>query len=76
MIVLRVKIKTWFAVVRVDGISYEIIGGDVHWTSANQTSVIVTPTRSSYLLNAGPIIVNMTFLSPVEASASSICHCQ
>lgn len=56
---------------RVDGIAYEIIGGDNSWQSANQTSVIVTPTRSSYLLNAGPVIVNMTFLSPVEVFASS-----
>lgn len=51
--------------------TYEIIGGDVAWQSANQTSVIVTPSRSSYLLNAGPVVVNMTFLSPVEASVSS-----
>lgn len=33
---------------------------------ANQTSVIITPTRTSYLLNAGPVIINMTYLSPVE----------
>lgn len=37
---------------------------------ANQTIVAITPTRTSYLLEAGPVIVNMTFLSPIEVRPS------
>lgn len=63
------KVKGWYASVRVDGVAYQIMGAQGTFPSmpsANQTVVIVTPTRSTYLLNAGPVIVNMTFLSPIE----------
>lgn len=53
---------------RVDGKAYYLMGDDTaaNATYANQSAVIVTPTRSSYLYLAGPVNVNLTFLSPVE----------
>lgn len=69
------QIKGWYAQVRVDGTPYQILGGGITpaITAANQTAVVITPTRTSFLLNAGPIIVNMTFLSPIEVCISVIC---
>lgn len=57
----------------MDGISYQLLGGALSPAiiAAEQISVEITPTRTSYSLNAGPIIVNMTFLSPVEVI---MCH--
>lgn len=58
----------WYASMRVDGKPYYLMGLDTapNSTLANQTSVVVTPTRSSYLYTAGPVIANLTFLSPIE----------
>ena len=33
---------------------------------ADQIAVTMTPTRTSFLFQAGPVIVNATYLSPVE----------
>ena len=33
---------------------------------ADQIAVIMTPTRTSFLFQAGPVTVNATYLSPVE----------
>ncbi|KAH8111919.1 DUF1793-domain-containing protein [Phellopilus nigrolimitatus] len=58
----------WYASVRVDGTAYMLLGaqGTPLLSSANQTAVQLTPTRTSYILNAGPVTVNATFLSPIE----------
>ncbi|KAH8111930.1 DUF1793-domain-containing protein [Phellopilus nigrolimitatus] len=60
----------WYASVRVDGTAYMLLGaqGTPLLSSANQTTVQLTPTRTSYILNAGPVTVNATFLSPIEAT--------
>ncbi|PAV15276.1 hypothetical protein PNOK_0903700 [Pyrrhoderma noxium] len=58
----------WNAGIRVDGKAYNILGASAvaNYTAANQTSVLFTPTRTSFLLTAGTVDVNMTFLSPIE----------
>ena len=33
---------------------------------ADQIAVTMTPTRTSFLFQAGPVTVNATYLSPVE----------
>ena len=56
--------------IRVDGQSYQLLGASTvaNYTAANQKSVLFTPTRTSFLLTAGTVDVNMTFLSPIEVS--------
>ena len=60
----------WNAGIRVDGQAYNLLGipGVTNHTNANQKNVLFTPTRTSFLLTAGTVDVNMTFLSPIEVS--------
>lgn len=39
---------------------------------ATQVAVIMTPTRTSILFEAGPVLVNATYLSPVVVRFSSM----
>ncbi|TFY66481.1 hypothetical protein EVG20_g4614 [Dentipellis fragilis] len=51
--------------VKIDGISYTWRGS---WVS-NATSlsqIIITPTRTIYTITAGPMTLNVTYLSPIE----------
>ena len=38
----------------------------VNVTKATQKSVEFTPTRTSFIMTAGPMDVNLTFISPIE----------
>lgn len=51
----------------MDGKPYRLMGGTngSPMDPANQVSVIMTPTRTSFLFEAGPVTVNATYLSPV-----------
>ncbi|KLO17752.1 DUF1793-domain-containing protein [Schizopora paradoxa] len=62
------NITGWYAAVTVDGVAYRVLGDAPiqNTTTANQTAVIFTPTQTSVLLQAGPVSINATFLSPVE----------
>ncbi|KAJ7600907.1 hypothetical protein C8J56DRAFT_1019909 [Mycena floridula] len=57
----------WTGWIRVDGISYPWFGNG----AAEATTLIssqVTPTRTIFTVQAGPILLNVTFLSPIEPS--------
>ena len=58
--------------VRVDGVSYAIIGDPGRNVAgvrlAQQTQLELTSTQSRYAFAAGPVDVNVNFLSPVEAN--------
>ena len=58
----------WYSVISVDGKPYRLMGGTAGLVvdAADQVAVIMTPTRTSYLFQAGPVTVNATYLSPVE----------
>ena len=59
----------WVGKIRVDGISYAWLGADDVQSGPNisvVTNVQITPTRSIFMMKAGPMNVNVTFLSPVE----------
>ena len=60
----------WNAGIRVDGRPYKLLGasGIANYTTASQKSGLFTPTRTSFLLTAGSVDVNMTLLSPIEVS--------
>ncbi|TDL21956.1 DUF1793-domain-containing protein [Rickenella mellea] len=59
-------IMGWYVAIRVDGVTYPILGGFGETHQANQTAAIITPTQTTFALQAGPMSVNATFLSPIE----------
>ena len=49
----------WSAKIRVDGATYTLMGDDgIANSSTNVTDIQITPTRSVYLMQAGPMDVN------------------
>ena len=52
--------------ITVDGQAYRITGEGLQIEPAVQLAATMTPTRTSFLFQAGPVTVNATFLSPVE----------
>ncbi|KAJ2958686.1 hypothetical protein NQZ79_g5697 [Umbelopsis isabellina] len=65
-------VKGWEGLIRVDGTTYEWMGAastgsGVNITNvAKQNAITTTPTQTVFSLTAGPVNVNVTFLSPVE----------
>ncbi|KAL5494568.1 hypothetical protein ACEPAI_29 [Sanghuangporus weigelae] len=60
----------WDAAILVDGNPYQLLGvppTNTPLVNAIQQSFVFTPTRSSYVLQAGLVNVIMTFMSPIEA---------
>ncbi|EIW62884.1 DUF1793-domain-containing protein [Trametes versicolor FP-101664 SS1] len=63
------NILGWSGKIRVDGSTYNWMGGDVGPpNSGNVTNVQITPTRSIFTMQAGPMNVTVTYLSPIEPS--------
>lgn len=67
-----VQVLEWYAAVRVDGSTYKVYGNSntPSISAASEKALKITPTRSSFLLEAGSVDVNMTFLSPIEVRLS------
>jgi hypothetical protein len=65
------QILGWSVLVRIDGLTYSLLG-DVSGASAslngtaNVTDTIITPTQTVVVTQAGPMQVNLTFLNPIE----------
>lgn len=57
----------WYSMIVVDEKPYMLMGMDTtgQTTVANQTAVVISPTRTSFVFEAGPVLVNATYLSPV-----------
>ncbi|KAI0705088.1 hypothetical protein C8T65DRAFT_577862 [Cerioporus squamosus] len=63
------SIMGWAGKIRVDGTTYGWMGQDgIGNGSATVTDVQITPTRSIFLMQAGPMNLTVTFLSPIEPS--------
>lgn len=60
----------WFSIITADGVAYQLMGSDniPPIDSAKQTAITITPTRTSILFEAGPVTVNVTYLSPIEVN--------
>ncbi|EJC98576.1 uncharacterized protein FOMMEDRAFT_170841 [Fomitiporia mediterranea MF3/22] len=57
----------WYASAVVDNKEYRLLGGYFNGENTpNQTAVEFTATRTSFLLSAGGVQFNMSFLSPIE----------
>lgn len=57
---------SWIVTIRVDGSGFLLQGYHVNYTSADTVGVYITPTRTIFTLDAGPVRVNLTYLSPIE----------
>ena len=60
----------WDGRIRVDGTSYRWMGSDGASDAANLTSFQITPTRSIFVMEAGPMNFTVTYLSPIEVRLS------
>ena len=60
----------WEGRIRVNGTTYQWLGDDSGPLGtdgiANVTNIQITPTRSIFVMQTGPMNVTITFLSPVE----------
>ena len=59
----------WAGLIRVDGTTYNWLGNAAtipNVQPTQQLSQILTPTQTIFLVQAGPVQLNLTFLSPIE----------
>ncbi|KZS93132.1 DUF1793-domain-containing protein [Sistotremastrum niveocremeum HHB9708] len=56
----------WTGYVRVDGTAYRWLGAYAEGQQANQTKSSFTATQSLFVLEAGPVELTATFISPIE----------
>ena len=67
----------WSAAIRVDGKPYNLLGDapELVISDSIQQSFYFSPTRSSYLLQAGAVNVNVTFMTSIEVRNTSLPVC-
>ncbi|KAF9805183.1 hypothetical protein IEO21_09159 [Rhodonia placenta] len=56
----------WTGYIRVDNFTYQWLGDNATVHSASLDSFHITPTRTIFNLKAGPMNLNITFLTPIE----------
>ncbi|KAJ7585369.1 hypothetical protein C8J56DRAFT_828575 [Mycena floridula] len=56
----------WSGLVRVDGVAFVWLGNPPDFNATVLERSEVTPTRSIFTVTAGPVRLNITFLSPIE----------
>ena len=68
------QILGWAVLVRVDSLTYSFLGDEtlVVNGTVNLTSVVVTPTQTMVVAQAGSMQVNLTFLNPIEVRSHSL----
>ncbi|KAI0280295.1 hypothetical protein BGY98DRAFT_1076449 [Russula aff. rugulosa BPL654] len=54
------------ALLRIDGVTHSILGQLALAHRSNVTGSYITPTRTIFTLDVGPVEVSVTFLSPIE----------
>ncbi|KAJ7052887.1 hypothetical protein C8F01DRAFT_1169192 [Mycena amicta] len=61
-------IMGWAGYIKVDGVAYHWLGFPPEGNASTWISTHLTPTRTVLTVEAGPMLLNVTFLSPVEPS--------
>lgn len=61
----------WTGLARIDGITYSWLGDAQDVLTSNVTNVNITATRTTFTLEAGPLELVVTFLSPIEVRGES-----
>ncbi|TFK86748.1 hypothetical protein K466DRAFT_492211 [Polyporus arcularius HHB13444] len=65
----RGAIIGWTGRIRVDGVTFSWMGSDTIWNNtADVLDIQITPTRTIFFMQAGPLNVTVTYLSPIEPS--------
>jgi hypothetical protein len=54
------------ALLRIDGVTHSVFGQLALANRSNVTGSFITPTRTIFTLDVGPVEVSVTFLSPIE----------
>lgn len=60
-------VQGWAGLARIDGITYSWLGDTLGVRPTTVTNVNITVTRTVFTLEAGPMELVITFLSPIEA---------
>ena len=62
------QIAGWYCGIMVDGVGVRILGVPIAppIAAANETAVEFTPTRTSFIMQAGNVTVNATYFSPIQ----------
>lgn len=58
----------WVGHVRIDGTTYKWLGSSPLANTTNLTAKEITPTRTILTVQAGPMDLTITFLTPIEVS--------
>ncbi|KAF8169483.1 hypothetical protein K438DRAFT_1983308 [Mycena galopus ATCC 62051] len=58
----------WAGLIKIDGLTYSWLGNTSVSNAGKWLETEVTPTRTILTVQAGPVLLNVTFLSPVEPS--------
>jgi len=72
MVYLTTQNVGWMGDIRVDDIAYIFQGGrsNLSHTIATTVGAYITPTRSIFTIDAGPVRLNLTYLTPIEVRFS------
>ncbi|EED78658.1 predicted protein [Postia placenta Mad-698-R] len=62
----------WAGIIQVDNVAYKWLGADTVSKTANLSGIQVTPTRTIYTVQAGPMDVIVTFLTPIEIGSDNL----
>jgi hypothetical protein len=53
---------------RVDGTGYILQGANANFSVPKVNATFITPTRTILMMDAGPVRLNLTYLTPIEVS--------
>ncbi len=57
----------------MDGVTFSWMGSDAIWNNtADVLDIQITPTRTIFFMQAGPLNVTVTYLSPIEVTYSAV----
>ena len=64
--------------VRIDNVTYQAVGPSILAAGVNQvllTNRVISPTQIKFIIEAGHMQINYTFLNPIEVRTRITRHC-
>ena len=62
------------ALIRIDGVAHTIFGQLSLANQTNATAAFLTPTRTGFTFQIGPVDLTVTFFSPIEVRLTLISY--